>query len=208
MKEKNNMRNAGLISMMIEGMIFSVIIINGLYTHDEAGDVKRWRTIAIWTPQNPLYAEANPGAGASGILEVFFINHSASNDYKDVNTSATLEGWCDAHGLGYANADDTEVDIAHSTSFDIVVRVRGNTTHCNNGTAWVDTDLNVTITWSDGSLSDAQPDGQTTEGTAAFNTSTFTFLYVNFFWDNSDNGFTINKGQTSEIASIEFAAYY
>ena len=162
----------------------------------------------VWTPNNPLYAEANPGAGASGILEVFFINHSAANDYKDVNNSATLETWCTANGLGFANADDTEVDLAHSTSFDVVVRVRGNATHCKHDAVWFDSDLNVTITWSDEGYTDEQPDGNTTNGVAAFNTSGFDFLYVNFYWDNDGSGYTLTKGDTSEIASIEFAAYY
>jgi len=173
-------------------------------TPETKEETMSWKPIQLYI----IGQEADPGSGNSGILGVYFINHSVANDYKDVNSSDTLESWCNASGLGYANADNQEIDLAHSTAFDIVVRVRGNSTVCKRDSTWWDTDLNVTITWSDGSLSDAQPDGQTTSATADFNTSSYTYLYVNFYWDNSDSGFTISKGDTSEIASIEFAAYY
>jgi len=206
MENRTVFKKAGIITMFIFGILFGLAVYD-IYVNEPV-EMKKWHTVAVWTPLDPLYAEADPGAGASGILEVFFINHSAGNDYKDVNTSATLESWCTANNLGYASADDTEVDIAHSTSFDIVVRVRGNATHCKRGATWYDSDVNVTITWSDESMADAQPDGQTTSGTATFNDSNWAYLYVNFYWDGSGSGYTIDKGETSEIESIEFAAYY
>ena len=199
-----NFMKAVVVSCVVLGVLFGYVVYDTLMEEEH---VKSWHTVMKWVPGEPL-AEADPGAGNSGILEVFFINHSADKYYTQENTSATLEGHCTANGLGYATADDSQIDIAHTTSFDILVKVCGNATHCKHGATWFDSDLNVTITWSDGSLSDAQPDGNTTYPQADMNTSGFTLLYEIFYWDNSGSGFTISKGQTSEIASIEFAAYF
>lgn len=207
MRKFGKFGKAGLVSVMVAGMLFAGFVYYDIYLNNPEPYEKSWKVVYKWTPGMPL-GEATPGAGNSGILEVFFINHSADKYYTQENTSATLEGHCTANNLGYADADDTEVDLAHSTSFDILVKVCGNATHCKRGATWYDSDLNVTITWSDKSMTNDQPDGNTTYPLAAMNTSGFTLLYVIFYWDNGGSGYTINKGQTSEIASIEFAAYY
>ena len=204
--KKIELKKASVLVMFIVGILFGFICYDILV--NEPVPMKKWHVLFKGTLLEAL-AEASPGAGASGFLEVFFINHSVGNDYIDVNTSATLEGWCTANNLGYATADDTEVDLAHSTNFDIAIKVRGNATHCKDGATWMDTHLNVTITWSDETMTDAQPDHQTTSGHADFNNTAWDYLYVIFAWDNSNSGFTISKGETgSEIESIEFAAYY
>lgn len=203
-KRKPNFIKAVVFTCFVTGILISGYALYDYYTDDY---VKSWKTVYKWVPGMPL-GEATPGAGNSGILEVFFINHSADKYYTNENTSATLEGHCTANGLGYADADNTEIDLAHSTTFDILVKVCGNATHCKHGATWYDSDLNVTITWSDKSMTTDQPDGNTTYPQADMNTSGFTLMYEIFYWDNSGSGYTINKGQTSEIASIEFAAYF
>jgi len=208
-KEENKIRKAGYKVGLVLGIFFMLVWASvGPYPHVvPTDDGKSWHV--IWKGSLAQAAEATPAAGASGILEIFIINHTADHFYAEENTSATLEGHCTANGLGFVNADNQELDIAHTTDFDIVVRVRGNATNCQRGAAWFDTDLNVTLTYSDGSESDAQPDGRTTFPNAAFNTSSYTYLYVNFYWDDSGgSGYSISKGATSEIESIEFAAYY
>jgi len=200
-----NFMKAVVVSCVVLGVLFGYVVYDTLM---EDKEVRSWKTVMKWVPGEPL-AEADPGAGNSGILEVFFINHTADHFYAVENSSAVLEGHCTTNGLGFATADDSQIDLAHSTDFDIVVRIRANATHAKHGAVWFDSDVNVTITWSDGGESDAQPDGKTTSGLAAFNTSDFDFLYVNFYWDDSGgSGYSISKGQTSEIASIEFAAYF
>ena len=39
---------------------------------------EEWQTVQVWTP---LGAEANPGAGASGFLEIFFMNLSSADQW-------------------------------------------------------------------------------------------------------------------------------
>jgi len=209
MKEKtkngNPFKKAGIISAITLGIITILIIANTGITPEPKTTTMKWREVQTLR----LGQEFIPAAGESSILIIYFINHSAGDYYyAQENNSATLEGYCNASGLGYANADDQELDIAHSTAFDIVIKVRGNATHCKHGATWWDSDLNVTITWSDKALTNDQPDGNTTYPQANMNTSAFGYLYTIFYWDNGGAGYTINKGQTTEVGDIIFAAYY
>jgi len=191
----------GVVAFLVIGIMFSYTVLpRPVLEQDEN---KSWHI--IWEGTLAEAAEADPGSGNSGILEVFIINHTATPDtaYAE-NTSATLEGWCTANNLGYASADDSNIDIAHSTSFDIVVRVRGNQTHCYRTDKFFHTDLRVRITSSDLSI------GADTEATCVVthNDSSDDFIHCNFYEDNSGSGFTISKDSTNEIDNIKFEAYY
>jgi len=169
-------------------------------------DDKGWHVVWEGSLSDYVYAaEANPGAGVSGILEIFIINHTASPDTAyDENSSSDMESWCTAAGLGYCNADDSNIDIAHTTDFDIVVRVRGNQTICHDGSQFMDSYLRVRITSADLSI------GADTEmtGVVSQNSSGNTYLWMNFYEDNSGSGYSISRDETAEITSIKFEAYY
>lgn len=154
-----------------------------------------------------MAAEADPGVGASGILSVYIINHTATPDTTYTqNASGTLEAWCAAAGLGYANADDTNVEIDHSTDFDILTRVRGNKTHCWNGTAFIDAYLRVRISSADLNLAaDTVATGVPTD-----NDSGKSFIWVNFYIDEDQGASNLNiaRDETAEITNIKFEAYY
>ena len=198
-----NFMKAVVVSCVVLGVLFGYVVYDTLMEEEH---VKSWHTVMKWIPGEPL-AEADPGAGNSGILEVFFINHSADKYYTQENTSSVLEGHCNASGLGHVNADNTELDIAHGTAFDILVKVRGNASHAKHGATWFDSDLNVTMTWTDKTLTNDQPDGNTTYPQADMNTSAFTYVYVIFYWDNGGAGYTIDKGQTTNVGDFIFAYY-
>jgi len=198
--KKRNKIGYGLVFFLVMGMLFAY------FTFPSPTFVKKdgsWHV--IFEGNLAEAAEADPGAGASGILEIFIINHSATpgTTYTQ-NSSSTLEGWCTAAGLGYCNADDSNVDIAHSTAFDIVVRVRGNDTHCWRTDHWYPADLKVEITCAGLSI------GADTDltGVVSYNNSGADYLWMNFYIDNSGSGYTISKGSTVEITSIKFSAYY
>lgn len=203
-KEKNKKYKkagfgTGMVIMLVIGMMFGYMAVQPQLQVDERG----WHV--LFSGNLAQAAEADPGAGASGILEIFIVNHSAApSDAYNENTSATIEGWCTANGLGYATADDSDVEIAYDTTFDIVVRVRGNTTHCYRTDKFYDTDLNVTITSADLSIS---ADTDCTRVVSSNDTG-YDFIYVNFYLNNGGSGYTISKGSTAEIQNIKFAAYY
>jgi len=202
--KKHNMKKAGvLLALGVFTVSAVVLIANMSLDPSPMISTSKWNEIQRYH----LGAEATPAAGASGILEIFFINHSADKYYTQENTSSVLEAHCTANGFGYANADNQELDIAHSTAFDILVKVRGNVFHCKHGATWWDSDLNVTMTWSDKTLTNDQPDGNTTYPQADMNTSAFTYMYVIFYWDNGGAGYTIDKGETTNVGDFIFAYY-
>ena len=140
---------------------------------------------------NLASAEGDPGAGASGFLEIFYINHSATPATAyDENSSATLEGWC-AGGYGYATLDDFNLNIDYTLTFDIVVRVRWNKTHAWNATAFIDADCRVKITHE--GLNGNPIANVTGTLVVTHNVSTDDYIWANIYWNNAGAGYTIAK---------------
>jgi len=139
-------------------------------------------------------AEADPGAGKSGILEVFIIDHASRPANYALNIS---EGA--AYTLGYG-VDDFNIELPHSTTFDIVVKVRANASDAYD-TAWnmsrLQCYLNATgaLTISSANMSETQIGNNST------------YVWVNYWLDNSGNGYTIGIDQTATIADIHFEYY-
>lgn len=149
-------------------------------------------------------AEGNPGAGSSGILEIFFVNHSVGNAYKAVNTSATLETWCTDANLGYANADDFNTELAHSVLFDIAIKVRVNKTHAWDGAKFIDAWVRMNLTSADlgiGALSAMEKNVLT-------NDSGDNYIWLMFYYDFSNAGYDLSKDQSADITAIVLSAYY
>jgi len=201
--KKKNIKKAGVFLGVLTGVIAVVVIMANVSDTIEKGNLtkveKKYHLIQEITP---VAAEADPGAGNSGILEIYIYPHSGDpgTTYAE-NTTGTLE----AAALGYCNADDSEVEnIPYSTTFDVVVRVRGNDTHCKRDGTWFDTDLRVR--WTCAGLSVGADTEMT--GVISANDSGYDFLYMNFYDTNSGSGYTISKDQTVEITSIKFEAYF
>jgi len=95
MKFRNvDSRKAGVIVGLLVCIVgFMVVIAN--VPVDSMVEKEVWQVVDVWTP---MAGEGSPGAGASGFLEIFFMNLSSAdaNGYG-LNTSATHEGWCDAN---------------------------------------------------------------------------------------------------------------
>ena len=159
----------------------------------------------IWEGNFAEAAEANPGAGNSGILDIYFVNlTSPSLATFEVNNSATIEGWCTENGLGFANADDFNVELSHSVDFMVGVKVRANKTHAYRTDKFFHTDVRVRWTSSDLSVS------ADTVMSCAINTNETdnSFIWLTFYDDNSGSGYSLNKDQSAEITSIKLEAYY
>ena len=161
-------------------------------------------------------SEGDPGTGVSGFLEIFFLNHSATPDTSWLtNSSSNMETWANANlaggsGNAWANADNFNLELKHSTNFDIVVRCRFNKTNCWNGTQFIGSDTRVNIstsgTW--GTMTE-----QIGTSLMAGNSTTSDYLYTNTYWQDFDggtgSGFTLTKGSTgNNIDSIIIWARY
>ena len=153
-------------------------------------------------------AEANPGAGVGGILEVFFVNKSVNptTDYAR-NDSSIFETWATAAYLGYASADDFNLEIAHSVDFTILIRVRGNETMCDNASGnFKDTYLRVNITSANlniNALTAMTP-------VITYNDTARPFILMNFYLDQDAGAANLNiaRDETAQITAIVFSAYY
>jgi len=196
-KKKAGMR-AGLVIALVTGMMFAYLTIP--HPHLEQDDGKSWHV--VWESNLADAAEANPGVGAGGILEIYYINHTDAVTTQ--NTTTTIEGWCNAAGLGYASADNFNTELAHSVAFDVCVRVRGNATQCKRGTVWHGGDLKVE--WTCAGLGVGADTAM--EGVITYNNTGASYLWMNFEDDNSNAGYTLAKDQTIAISSIKFSAYY
>ena len=144
--------------------------------------------------------ETTISGDGSGIIGIYFVNTSDAGG-RAQNATYTIQGWCNASGFGYCNADDQQVDLKSSTNFEIWVRIRANATIAKRGANWFDSDIRVRITSADMSI------GADTACTnyVSSNNSAYTFLYVNCVLAGP---YTISKGQTLQITSIKFEAYY
>jgi len=168
----------------------------------EEGQV-RWRTI-----YRGALAEADPGSGESGFLEIFFINHTTTpgTAYKQ-NTSASLEAWCVANMTGktpYATADNFNVSLQHSVYFNIVVRCRFNKTHAWNGTMFMNNSCRVNITLT-GDITISDVTGSNVE---TRNDTSESYIWINTYWDNSGAGYILWKDETADITEISIEAQY
>jgi len=185
---------------IIIGVMFCLIWMGAGPYPQLRDDGKSWHI--IWEGSFGQAAEAELTSGAGGILEIFFVNHSGSALTE--NTSATIEGWCDDNGLGYASADDFNVELAHSTLFDVGIKVRGNKTQCWRSDKFYDTDLRVR--WTSADLSVGADTAMT--GVILDNSTDNTYLWMMFYDDNSGSGFSLSKDASVDITSIKFEAYY
>ena len=197
-------KTKGIRLGLVAVLVVSTFVI-GMLPHPviEQNDADRsWHV--VWEGSLADYAraaEANPGDGVSGILSVYIYPHDASpgTEYAE-NTSATLEAAC----LGYANADALRIDVPHSTAFDIVVRVRGNKTHCWVSDQFYDSYLRVRITAADLSIG---ADTLAT-GVISYNNTGKDFIWMNHYLNAGGAGYSLIRDQTAEITHIKFEAYY
>jgi len=205
MKENKikNGKKAGVRAAVFAALVIGMFVAWATFPHPVVKvDERGWHV--VFDGNLAQAAEGNPGAGASGILEIFFINHSATNAYKGVNTSATLEGWCTAAGLGYASADDFNVELAHSVLFDIAIKVRVNKTHAWDGAKFVDGWVRMNITSADLSISA----DSAMEKNVLYNNTGQDYIWIMFFYDFSNAGYDLSKDQSADITSIKLQAYY
>jgi hypothetical protein len=207
---KINIKKAGLLTGITICAITILVITANIPQIEKE---ERFQKVYIWTP---TAAEADPGAGASGFLEIFFMNISSqdSNGYG-LNTSSTHETWSDANlpsatPNAWASADNFDITYFDSeTTFVFMVRVRYNKTH-----AWetdhfngADCDTQITVTCTDWAVGG---DINNVSGTAyeTRNNTGEEFIWINFVWDNAGTGYQIADDSTMTISEIYIEAKY
>ena len=179
------------------GFVFAVVtLIFGASLLIPVHDEKGWHTIC----DTATAAEADPGAGASGILSVYIMDESFA-DYTQ-NTSGTLE----TASWNYANADDANVDTKHTDDFGVLVRCRINKTHCWDGAKFIGSYCRVRI--SSANLNLAADTVMTAY--SSYNNTGQDYIWMNFWLsvDQSAANLNIIRDEAAEITSIKLEAYY
>jgi len=204
-------KRAGVNLGVVMGIIaVAFILISNVAIKVENEGGLKWRV--IWSG-NIAQAEYNPGSGASGFLEIFAINHTTTPQTTyNRNDSSVLEGWCNAHGLGYADTDDFNVQIASEVAFDFVVRARFNRTHAWDGEKFVGSRCRVRLwvnstDWLDGeNISYSMP----AEGYCETrNDTSEQFIWINYYWNaNDDQGYQLRDDGTITVDKIIIEAKF
>jgi len=170
----------------------------------------------LWEGSLAEATEADPGAGASGFLEIFFVNHSAIPwDAYDTNTSSSMEGWCntslDADGAAgttnhaYSAADNFNLTVQWGETMDIVIRARWNRTHAYDGSKFINGSCRINLTTTGGGIVIA---GTTGDNIETSNETDHTYIWINVYWDNAGAGYTLNKNGVCMIQTISIQAKY
>jgi len=160
------------------------------------------------------FGDAFPGAGASGVLRVYIVRHQDNGTEWYACHNITLNESVYVYGdvnNSYINNSSAGVgqDVPYNTPFDIVVKVQWNQTHLWNSTAptswewiWANAFCNASVLgiataeMSEANITDATPAGQGT------------FAFAHYYLNNSNNGYTISRGQNVTSCSFNFNAYF
>lgn len=213
--EKDNflVKRLGILTGVVACFVVLIVVnasmdVKPIYESEEI-----WQEVYRWTPHG---AEANPGAGASGFLEIYFMNLSTwtAGGYG-VNVTATLEGWCDANmpsasPNAWASADSFDIeDFESSKTFVIGVRARWNATHAKDGADWFgnDTEVQITVTctgWDVG----GNINNVTGTMIESSNNSAYDFLYTNTWWTNGGVGYQISDDAVMTISEVYLEARF
>jgi len=192
------------VAMLVVGATFGIVSILSV---DNTIDEKIIEEIII--PEKPrtwheLGSDASPGAGDSGVINVYIYPHSADPG-TDYATNLT-EGAAYAHFDGTPSLDEAlDGNVPYDTEFDIVVRCRYNNTHAYNSTTpgWDMTYVKALMTCADLSIG---ADTEMSEVQVA--TAGTTYMWVQFYVNNAAAGYTIAHGETVNVTSFKQQAYY
>jgi len=182
-KEYKEPKKAGIRVGVVSGLIILLVTLS--FTMPTPV-MEEWQI--IWKFNSASASENAPGAGASGWLATFCLDYAETpaNSLKTNATNGTYDTWT-TNVSGYANADDTNYDLASEDPFYFVVRARFNKTHCWDVTQFLDSRCSIRLTVSgDETISDV-------EGTrvVSMNNSGYDYIYINFYWDDAVDGYRI-----------------
>ena len=158
-------------------------------TIDEA--IRKW---------NPL-ADADPGAGNCGVVNIHIYPHDAAP--ATTYGSNITEG--NSYTYGHANTTFGQNGyVPYDTTFDIVIRYRFNSTvaKATTNNTWMLSWVNMTIR-----IPDLGINANTTMSKVNI-TTTPNYMWVSFYMNNGGAGYTITHGQNVSYAKFTPYAYW
>ena len=209
MERKKKILGSAMVSALAVGVIVALMLFTSVeetifeqildeQVVEEIIKEKKWHTI-------PLGELLEMGSTEGGFLACFIYAHQAvpATAYA-VNLSNT-SGQCMAYG-DYSNSSGMTGYVNHSTAFDIVIKVKANTSMAQNTTTawWNISRLACYITA--GNISVGPNAAMTCVNITAAHTPVYN--WYNFYLNNGGAGYTITAGQQVNISLFYFQAYY
>jgi len=151
--------------------------------------------------------DGNPGAGASGVLQIYVYPHQAvpGTAYASNLSTATAFAWGDNLNQQLPNGGTS---VPFDTAFDLVVKVRANQTHAWNTSSsqWMMTWIRAYMTCADLSVAGDTECVETQIATA--NDYVWTHYYLQDADGGAGNGFTISHGEKVNVTNFKFQAFF
>lgn len=186
----------GVVAGLIVGIMLLSLVIPVPEVNWETGEIH----FRMWHPN--VLGDNDPGAGASGVLRVYVVEHG-----HYTYTSNITQSDAEVYEWGDLNNSHLGSNVPYSTAFDIVVKVRWNRTHAWNTTVYELGWVRGNITCSAFTLSDDAMDEYNITGCG-----TPTYIWVHYVWDGTTggggSGEQISRGQNVTSCSFTFDAYY
>jgi len=205
-----------MVSCLVVGAVVSGIVVfsntGDIDFVDTLADVKNvedtgeWKTIMNYRPGLMALGEADPGDDASGILSVFGLNYSEVPGTVLAGNGTDWEANVGNNVSWYTDSDGFSEDSNADEGFYFVVRVKVNKTHCwdSGDSQFVHTRVRVNIT-TEGDETIAG-----TSGTAVVsrNDTGDDFIWINFYWDDGDDGYRVTTDGSITISEIKLECKY
>ena len=174
-----------------------------------------WHTVAIWEPGlTPLGEVADPGGDGTGFAAIWLWDYGQDPTGNAFGNNGT--DWeNDANVHAYADEDAFSEDCPSEDPFYICVRARFTKAVCydEGDSQFVGNRTKCTITFS-GDESDTithygnHTHGATGGGICVENNSANASLWVNFYFDDNDDGYRITDDGSLTVSLIEISAKY
>jgi len=151
------------------------------------------------------------GEPESGWLSIFLVDYSEtipsyiSNNATNFNSSSSL---------AYADYDNFNEDLTHETNFYFVVRCRFNSTHLMDAGEWTWADAKVSLSVrgldgdSDFTNTSVYHNVSDSIGGAVRTESDSDEIWMNFWWDDDNDGYAVAEGGTIYVDWIKIEAKF
>lgn len=200
--KKQEWMKAGILSSLTAFGIVALLMLTNtgnVIVEQTVIEPKSWHRIPL--------GEADPGAGASGVLNVSIVAHHHFDPYTS-NMTYNASYYSDK-GKGDVNNTHIGDNVTYTGFFDIIVKVRWNRTHAYNSTAGANP--RYRLDWVRGNITCAGLSISADTAMAEYNitgTTNGLYIWVNYVMDNSGAGYQIGRGQNITTCSFTFDAYY
>jgi len=199
MKKYKDFKKAGVVSASIIGLIVCILFFTNMNPIVDVGEIERIESREMKYKQIvlPFLGENNPGAGASGVLEVYVNATNTSTSPYDVNLSG-------CYATGETNNSHIGSDVPYDTAFDVILKVRWNKTHAYDST-W---NLSLVRAYANSTVL-----GITSIQMEEVQIATSAnYVYVAYYLQDADGGagtgFTIASGVNVTAFTVVFESYY